>query len=300
MLRRGSKSFALATHALPSVLRHDVKLLYAWCRYCDDEIDGQSLGQGQKMDYRQGQVMRLAELRTSTRLALEAKNMQQLETLHPVFRGLHLITQRHNISPHLVYHVLDGFTMDVEARTYDTVEDILEYSYHVAGVVGVIMAQIMGVQSTDTLERASDLGLAFQLTNIARDVVDDARAGRVFLPHSLLRQYGAPTQAQALSLPQHWPAAFAAAKTLLEIAENYYCSAVVGISALPFRAAWAISTALLVYREIGLSLNRQGVQGWHERIHTPTSRKLYLMLKAFRGPHLQPLYSREGLYKRSF
>ena len=88
--------------------------------------------------------------------------------------------------------LLQGFEMDVEGRRYDTLEDTLDYAYHVAGVVGVMMARIMGVQDAPTLRRAQDLGLAFQLTNIARDVVEDARGGRVYLPGQWLDEAGVP------------------------------------------------------------------------------------------------------------
>ena len=82
--------------------------------------------------------------------------------------------------------------MDVDDRAYETLEDTLDYCYHVAGVVGVMMAMIMGVRKSATLNRASDLGLAFQLTNIARDVMDDAKMGRVYLPRQWLAEAGVP------------------------------------------------------------------------------------------------------------
>ena len=87
---------------------------------------------------------------------------------------------------------LDGFVMDVEGREYHTLTDTVEYCYHVAGVVGVMMAYIMGVRDEPTLDRATDLGLAFQLTNICRDVVEDAEVGRVYLPLDWLTEAGVP------------------------------------------------------------------------------------------------------------
>ncbi len=87
---------------------------------------------------------------------------------------------------------LDGFVMDVEGREYRTLTDTVEYCYHVAGVVGVMMAYIMGVRDEPTLDRATDLGLAFQLTNICRDVVEDSEVGRVYLPRDWLAEAGVP------------------------------------------------------------------------------------------------------------
>ena len=173
--------------------------------------------------------------------------------------------------------------MDAEDRVYETVDDILDYSYHVAGVVGVMMANIMGVRDEATLDRASDLGLAFQLTNIARDVIDDARADRVFVPRDLLTKHGAPIEAAELSKHENWPAAHKAACEQLDIAEQYYESAKVGIKELPFRCAWAISAALSVYREIGERLRDGGPEAWAGRVSASKGRKMALAISAV-GP----------------
>jgi len=169
-----------------------------------------------------------------------------------------------------------------------------------------MMANIMGVRAHSehgraTLDRASDLGLAFQLTNIARDVVDDARAERVFIPQDLLRAAGAPMDAASLAAPAHWPAAHRAACAQLDIAEKYYDSAKAGIKELPFRCAWAISAALSVYREIGEKLRAAGPQGWESRISASGGRKTALALGAV-GPALRRsavvITPRDGFYER--
>ena len=180
-IKKGSKSFALASRVLPPELRDDASMLYAWCRYCDDVIDGQEMGHGQIADYKTGQGERLERLRQNTTDALAGK-----PTDNPVFAGIARVIETHEIDHKHPFDLLKGFEMDAEDRVYETVNDILDYSYHVAGVVGVMMANIMGVRDEATLDRASDLGLAFQLTNIARDVIDDARADRVFVPSCLL------------------------------------------------------------------------------------------------------------------
>ena len=173
--------------------------------------------------------------------------------------------------------------MDAEERVYKSVDDILDYSYHVAGVVGVMMANIMGVRDAATLDRASDLGLAFQLTNIARDVIDDAKADRVFVPQDLLLGAGAPVDAGDQLDRANWPALHKAACAQLDIAEKYYASAKVGIKELDFRCAWAISAALKVYREIGENLRKGGPEAWEGRVGASNGRKMALALGAV-GP----------------
>ena len=178
---------------------------------------------------------------------------------------------------------------------------IRDSSYHVAGVVGVMMANIMGVRDEATLDRASDLGLAFQLTNIARDVIDDAQADRVFVPRDLLTKHGAPIEAASLAKIENWPAAHKAASEQLDIAESYYESAKVGIKELPFRCAWAISAALSVYREIGERLREGGPEAWEGRVSASKGRKMALAAGAV-GPAMGrksvKVTPRDGFYER--
>jgi len=184
---------------------------------------------------------------------------------------------------------------------YNSVDDILDYSYHVAGVVGVMMANIMGVRDAATLDRASDLGLAFQLTNIARDVIDDAKADRVFVPRELLLGANAPVDAGEQLDRANWPALHKAACAQLDIAEQYYASAKVGIKELDFRCAWAISAALKVYREIGENLRNGGPEAWEGRVGASSGRKMVLALGAV-GPAMRRksvgVTEREGFYER--
>ena len=295
-IKVGSKSFALASRVLPPELRDDASMLYAWCRYCDDVIDGQEMGHGQIEDYKVGQAERLQGLRDATKSALAGT-----PTDNPVFAGLARVVQTHSIDHKHPFELLKGFEMDATDRVYETVDDILDYSYHVAGVVGVMMANIMGVRDAETLDRASDLGLAFQLTNIARDVIDDAKADRIFVPQDLLRAAGAPLSSDEIAKRENWPSVHEAASAQLDLAEQYYASAKVGIKELPFRCAWAISAALSVYREIGQTLRRGGPSAWEGRVGASSTKKIRLATRAvmptlIRGTVLKT--PRDGFYKR--
>ncbi len=274
-ITKGSKSFALASRIFDADMRADAAMLYAWCRHCDDVVDGQIMGHGQVLDYKTGQRQRLETLITMTE-----KTLRGDPTEDPIFAGLARVFQKHDIPHRHAFELLEGFRMDAEERIYLTTDELLDYCYHVAGVVGVMMAYIMGVRDAKTLDRASDLGLAFQLTNISRDVIDDARADRVYLPTDLLHKAGAPTSATALAEPENWPKAFNATNELLDLAENYYISAKSGIKELPFRCAWAISAALKVYREIGETLRDKGCSAWSGRVSAPSHRKAWLAFSA--------------------
>jgi phytoene synthase len=269
-IQRGSTSFAAAARLFDPRIREDAYMLYAWCRHCDDEIDGQVLGHGAVGLDPVLARRKLAELEDKTRRA-----MADEPTDDAAFAAFQRVAQRHAIPAQHPLDLLQGFRMDVEGHTYATLQDTLLYAYHVAGVVGVMMAQVMGVRDIDTLRRASDLGLAFQLTNIARDVIEDARGGRIYLPAEWL---GAAAQSPSAVIDSDNRAVvFAATERLLAVAEPYYASARWGLKALGFRSAWAIAAALGVYRQIGLRVRAMGPAGMERRASTGTLIKLALV-----------------------
>ena len=291
-ISKGSKSFAAAARLFDPPTRESAILLYAWCRHCDDVVDGQVLGHGAAPQA--DGADRLAELEGQTRSALAGEPQSE-----PAFAGLQAVVQRHAIPDRYPLQHLDGFRMDVDERRYDTIHDTLDYAYHVAGVVGVMMGQIMGVRDPSILDRASDLGIAFQLTNIARDVVEDAAAGRVYLPRSWLAEAGIPA-GEIAALP-HRERLTRVASRLLHEAEPYYRSAAIGIGALPFRAAWAIATARGVYRQIGVEVRAKGARAWDERVSTSAGQKARHMLQGLAAAALSgaaPPPPRSGLYAR--
>ncbi len=294
-IAQGSKSFAAAAKIFDKQTRADAVMLYAWCRHCDDVIDGQTLGHDQQADFADGQRLRLAELKRQTHEALAAKPIAD-----PNFEALRRVVERHKIPSRHLNELLAGFEMDVSNRRYETINDTLEYCYGVAGVVGVMMAMIMGARDPEVIDRASDLGLAFQLTNIARDVIDDARVGRVYLPAEVLRRHSI-TKIDA-SDPAQWPKLHAAALELLDLAERYYSSAEIGIGALPARSAWAIAAARRVYRDIGKKLRTDGPAAWQSRVSTSKGRKVALLGYAFfdvvASRFKRKDHSRDGLWQR--
>ena len=243
-------------------------MLYAWCRHCDDVIDGQSLGYGQTAGDRSEGLVRLGELDHATRRACAGTPPDI-----PVFIGLSEVVQRHGVEPALPMEHLAGFRMDVEAIQYKTLSDTLLYCYRVAGVVGLMMARVMGAQGQETLDRACDLGMAFQLTNIARDIVEDASIGRVYLPTEWLAAAGIP--AEDLAAPRYRARLAVLASRLVETAEPYYESALQGIGALPLRSAWSVATARGVYREIGRHVKAKGSRAWDSRVSTSKLEKLW-------------------------
>lgn len=272
-LRQGSKSFHGAARLFDAPTRRSVTLLYAWCRHCDDVIDEQILGFRTNAPASAHTIThRLVTLREQTIAACAGRASD------PIFLGLAEIVARHQIPARYPLAHLDGFAMDAAGRSYQTEADTLDYCWHVAGVVGVMMAIIMGADNDTTLDRASDLGIAFQLTNIARDIIDDARAGRIYLPADWLRDANIDP-ATIADMPDRTALA-AVATRLIDLAEPYYQSAAIGLRALPARSAWSIATALRVYRSIGRKVRTLGPHAWNTRVRTSKLEKLAHLLAA--------------------
>ena len=267
-IERGSKSFAGAARLFSPEVRARAYMLYAWCRHCDDEIDGQELGFNTAEAAGAATAETLARLRDATVVAVEGRAVE------PIFLALQTVVAKHGIPAKYPLDLIEGMAMDVRRQEYRTLEDTLTYAYHVAGCVGVMMAMIMGVRDRATLERACDLGLAFQLTNIARDVAADAGVGRVYLPGDWLAEAGVPVG--GVGSAEHAEAVHEVTLRLLDEADRYYRSAYYGIARLPGRSALAIAAARRVYSDIG-SVVREGAVG---RAKVSGARKKWNVVKA--------------------
>jgi len=267
IIQRGSKSFAAAAKIFDTETRENAYMLYAWCRHCDDVIDNQELGFNSKPQSADTTQAILAQLREKTQAAIDDKPCED-----PVFEGLRYVLKHNQIPGRYPLELLDGFAMDAEEHRYKTLEETLQYCYYVAGVVGIMMAYVMGTREQTALQRATDLGIAFQLTNISRDVCEDAEIDRVYLPEEWLTEAGIPVD--ELLDKKHATALTQVIDRLLNEADLYYASANEGLRSLGFRSAWAVASARGVYKAIGDKVRDRGVKALHERVVVRKRRKL--------------------------
>ncbi len=270
---KGSKSFAAASHLFDNVTRERVWLLYAWCRRADDIVDAQD--HGGALGDQSGAAERMALVRDKTQLAFAGQ-----PTGDPAFDALGLVARETGLTYAMAQAVIDGFALDAADWQPRTEADLMRYCWHVAGAVGVMMAVVMGVSpdDDDTLDRACDLGLAFQLSNIVRDIEEDAAAGRCYIPLEWLAEEGiAPG---ALMQPEHRPALTRIAARMCEAAHVHECSARIGAARLKGRQRWAILSAAGIYGEIAREVARRGERAWDERVFVSNGRKLGFIARA--------------------
>ena len=273
-IARGSKSFAAASRLFDRPTRERAWLLYAWCRRADDIADGQDHGHGMTLvtDARE-RVERLAVL-TDAALAGEVIG-------DPAFDALRIVAAETAMPPALVRDVVQGFRLDADDWRPRSEADLFRYCYHVAGAVGCLMAVVMGVPADDaaTLDRACDLGIAFQLANIARDVEEDDRVGRCYLPVEWLAEMDMPP-GQHMK-PPFRPRLAVLARRLASHAAAFEASARIGTPALPFRSAWAVLSAAAIYGGIARKVAAGGDHAWDHRVTTSTPEKLAMIARAF-------------------
>ena len=266
-IRRGSKSFAAASRLFDRPTREKAWLLYAWCRACDDIADGQD--HGRDMTIVEDAPARVTRMTAMTEAALAGETVGD-----PAFDALRIFAAEVQLPPRLPRDVIAGFALDAREWRPRSEEDLYTYCYHVAGAVGCMMALAMGVSFDDeaTLDRACDLGIAFQLANIARDIEEDDRVGRCYVPEDWLVEMDMPPG-------QHMKPPFrdrlaVLARRLAERAADYEASARVGAAALPFRSAWAVLAAADIYGAIGRGVVDRGAQAWDHRVTTSRWAKL--------------------------
>ncbi|GJE28546.1 phytoene/squalene synthase family protein [Methylobacterium organophilum] len=264
MIRTGSRSFHAASLLLPPAVRAPAYGLYAFCRLSDDAVD----------ETGGNRAAAVARLRERLRLAYAGRPGN-----HPADRALAAIVARHAIPEALPAALLEGLAWDAEGRRYADLPALSAYAARVAGAVGAMMCLIMGTRDPKVLARACDLGVAMQLTNIARDVGEDARAGRLYLPLDWLDAAGlAPDE--LLARPQPSPALAAVTARLLAAADILYARAESGIPDLPLACRPAIRAARLIYAEIGRAIARNGHDSIGPRARVHGARKAALLARA--------------------
>jgi len=256
-IRTGSLSFHAASRLLPARVRDPALALYAFCRLADDAVDDS--------DDKAPAVLALRD-RLDLVYAGRPRNA-------PADRAFAAVVQDFEMPRALPDALLEGLAWDAVGRQYDSLSGLLDYAARVAAAVGAMMCVLMRVRNADALARACDLGLAMQLTNIARDIGEDARAGRLYLPRQWLAEEGID------------PAAFLAApvadarirrltQRLLSEADALYQRSESGVPALPMACRPGIYAARHVYAGIGGAVAQGGHDSVTRRARTSARQKL--------------------------
>jgi phytoene synthase len=261
-LADGSRTFLAASHLLPRSVRDAACALYAFCRLADDAID------------RDATVDAMDLLRAR----LDAIYCGRPHD-HAADRALAVVVRDYGIARALPEALLEGFAWDAEGRRFETLDELHDYAARVAGSVGAMMALLMGTRGATALARACDLGVAMQLSNIARDVGEDARMGRLYLPRAWMRDAGIDPDAW-LRNPAHSDALGRVIRRLLDEADRLYARVGSGIAQLPRACRPGINAARSLYAAIGHEVARRGFDAVSRRAVVPGRRKARLLISS--------------------
>ncbi|MGW8282978.1 MAG: phytoene/squalene synthase family protein [Gemmatimonadota bacterium] len=267
VLRVGSRSFHAASLLLPRRIGDSAAALYAFCRTADDAVDR-----------RTGSVPVVSDL--EARLAAIYGDRPLDDAVDRAFRA---VVRSHGIPRAVPEALLEGFRWDEENRTYADLDSLYGYCARVGSTVGVMMTLVMGRRDEETLIAAAQLGLAMQLTNIARDVGEDAGRNRIYLPLDHLRRSGIVDAQAWLASPRFEPAVSATVETLLDVADCLYARSWTGVARLPATCRPSIRAAALMYAEIGNEIRRAGYDSVSRRAWTGRRTKGRILVRAAIG-----------------
>lgn len=266
VIQRHSRSFSLASRLLPARCRTSVHALYAWCRTVDDVVDDAVQQATHNTTHNTPQPATPEHLLQLLEEDLD-RLRQGLAAEHPASAWIAPLVVGERINVRHAKELITGMRMDLQGFRVESEADLQLYCYHAAGTVGLMLTSLFGVQQPQAERHAIALGVAMQLTNIARDVREDAERGRSYLPG--IRE---PLDAD----PQEVQAGVA---RVLETAEREYRLAGEGLKYLPSDCRLAVRLALALYREIGRQIQRNGCRVLHGRTILSKPRVAYTMAR---------------------
>jgi phytoene synthase len=246
-----ARSFYLAALFLPSALRHDVRLVYTFCRMVDDLADDPPLGMTRS------QIIETLEGWEQDLLGRDVAD--------PLMVDMQRIIREYAVSPAYFLMLLDGARMDLTLTHIATLEELGTYSILVAGSVGMILAQMMGARHPTALAAARDLGVAMQMTNVLRDVVEDLDRGRIYLPRQTLSVAGCTTVLLLERRPS--PQVRAAMREVVDEARLRYRRGRAGIEFLNPETRLSVAIAAGLYEQILEKIERSDYDVFSRRVH---------------------------------
>ena len=233
LIKKNSKTFYLASAFLPHNIKRKVLEVYAFCRLYDDIVD-------LKLD-------------------------NNLDNLQPKIKHL-------NLNAKVIEQIKVGIDSDRNFKRYNNIHELIQYSYRVAGCVGLIMCELLKVKNLKHKYHAIDLGIAMQLTNICRDISEDLINGRVYIPKTMLPKDNISIKDEAV---------FICINELLILSEKYYESALCGIKHIPIRSRFSILLALRLYQSIGKKITINKNKYLVKKINTTKFEKFFILILCF-------------------
>lgn len=275
IIRQHSKSFYVATLLLPKAKRQAIRVLYAFCRESDDLVDEAT-----------------SDPRAPFERWVKHANMDQSTTGNPILVAWQDLYMRYALSAEIVSDLLQGIHMDLSINRYATFSELELYCYRVAGTVGLLSMQIIG-HKPHADEYAIKLGVALQLTNILRDVGEDAQRGRIYIPLDELKEYHLtadelltacqnPHSRTTLCQDPRWQGLM---QFQIQRARRFYQEAWPGIALLERDGRYAVAAAATLYQAILAKIEANHYDNFSKRAFVPNYEKIWMLPKIWWRAH---------------
>jgi len=253
-IKSEGKSFYWASFFLPKKNRIAASRLYSICRYLDDVADN-------------------SKLDTSSQIKNIFNQIKENESSE-----INTFFKKNNINLGILKDLIDGLISDQQNVRVTDVKELIDYSYKVAGTVGLMMLPIINTKDAEARKHAIDLGIAMQLTNIARDVYEDAKMNRLYLPKEWLGQVSVSDLIDNKLDDQKKRLIELSIKNLIELSDKFYANGFSGMKFIPLRTRLAIFFAAKIYKGIGEKIKSGGYVYKLERIYLNKLEKLWITI----------------------
>ena len=259
-LKKHAKSFYFAGLLLDKQTLHDASVLYAFCRQLDDAADIEDMSE---------KSVKLQQLITDYRT-----DHSQNE-INIAFKAL---KKQYQLNSQFIDDLILGVSSDLQFKQPKDLKELIFYSYQVAGTVGGLMARILGATNEKAWRFAIDLGIGMQLTNISRDIKEDALNNRIYLPQD---QLGSDIDATTILNPEHKTKVYHVTKEILATADKYYQSGFSGIYYIPKKNKFSILIAGMLYQSIGSKVLNNNEKFLKQRVYLTLFEKIIILIKEY-------------------
>ena len=256
-LKKEGKSFYWASFFLPNSSKKNAGILYSICRYFDD----------------------VADKNNEDKTSFLKESIEEIKNNRS--NKVNIFLQKNKINTSIFIDLMEGLILDQRKIRIQNKEELIKYSYHVAGTVGLMMSKIIGVKNKKAEKSAIDLGIAMQLTNIARDVYEDSKMKRIYLPANWIFDISLDNlnNSEELSLEKN-KKILNAIKEVIVLSEKFYENGFAGLKYIPLSARLGIFVAANVYRGIGIKIKSKKKKYNRERVYLNTLEKFIITMKS--------------------
>ena len=252
-LKREGKSFYWASFFLPKNSKIKAGILYSICRYFDDIADKYNEDQ---TNFLKGTIEEIKKNKNNK---------------------VNIFLQKNKINTSIFIDLIDGLILDQKKIRIQNKEELIKYSYHVAGTVGLMMSKIIGVKNAEATKSAIDLGIAMQLTNIARDVYEDSKMKRIYLPANWIPNMSLNN---LINISENDVKISKAIHKVINLSEKFYINGFAGLKYIPFSTRLGIFIAANVYRGIGIKIKSNKKKYFRERVYLNLFEKSLITIKS--------------------